>query len=230
MTIKREDIDAYFATDDGKKYKDELGAPLKATNQQLKTEKTDLKTRFDSTAAELADLIANPKTKTVEKLVGNDAAATQTLIDDAVKLAVGDITTASKDKLDAASAQVNNLQRNAIGATLSAEISKALQAQGGNVSLLDRHIAARVKAEIGEDGVVKLTPLKSNGEDMYDENGIAPLSKLVSEFKANEVYASAFNVKVPSGSGHQQGGDSAAGAYDLQTGKGNLGAFLTGKT
>lgn len=228
MTIKREDIDAYFATDDGKKYKDELGAPLKATNQQLKTEKTDLKTRFDVQATELADLIKNPKT--VEKLVGNDATATQKLIDDAVKLAVGDITTASKDKLDAADVRVANLQRNAIGATLSAEITKELQAQGGNVSLLDRHIAARVKAEIGEDGVVKLTPLKADGKDMYDENGIAPLSKLVSEFKADKVFASAFNVKVPSGSGHQQGGDGAAGAYDLQTGKGNLGAFLTGKT
>ena len=223
MPVTKEEVEAYFATEEGKTHRDELGAPLKATNAQLKDEKTALKTKHDLLVIEHDTLKAKPPEKITVKVT--DDAGTKKLIDDAVL----EVTTASKAKVGDLELTIANMQRTAIGGTLKSEITKAIQAEKGNVLLLERIVASRVKAELGEDGIVVLTPLKADGKSaMYNADGVAGIDAIVKELKANKDFATAFNVKVPtgSGSGHQDDAGAGADGYDLAKGTGNLGAFL----
>lgn len=184
---------------------------LKTTVQKLRTEKSDLETRFKPFASVDPELL--PKALDTYDKVTKGEFTDQQKVEERLKARTEQMAKEHRLELEKREASAKKLKMKLEKEMIESVASRALAEEKGVAALLLPHIQRRTRLrENGDDYIVEV--LTDNGQEVAVNGQGQPLSiqELVREYKASETFGRAFEGTTASGAGTGQSAGTSTGA------------------
>jgi len=202
MTISKEEMTEYLATDEGQKFELELKSGLLSKRDellgQLTTTKEELNTLKSTENTRLAE-VESTKRQSEEQRIKD------TKDFDAYKLF-------HEQEVEKHNVELTSFKSKYANNEVERLITEVASANSKTPAPLRLLLKERVRSSINEDGKVEINVTDGKGETMYFDGQPATVSHLVESLKSDEQYSPFFAGTGVSGSGSQQGAKATAGS------------------
>jgi len=202
--MELEEVKAFFETDEGKAFAEEIKTPLINKRDELKNELLTAKNQLNdfNAAKEEAERLIADKASEAEK-----EKLKQSGDFDAYKQF-------HEDEITKYQTQVSDLKNQYAGTEVSRMIAETASKHSTSPKPLQLLLRERVAASYNDEGSLEVVVKGEDGKPMYFEGQPASVEHLVESLKSNEEYGSFFSASGASGSGtHQNDEAPVTGDY-----------------